>query len=168
MAAPIVNFTSEYSTTDSTKLILTDTSEYNDTVIVNRQWVITKSNGVVTKIDAPIIGSSAVVITLDKDYSIIVKLRLNYNPAVDDSGFTKSRNILAANILSSKIYDLRKNFVVAFHAKDRTDKELMDLLEDIELADSFYEAAVNLVSTDIIAAQDALDLGNNQATLCNC
>lgn len=168
MAAPTLIFTSEYSTTDNSKLILTDTTDYGLTPINNRRWVIQKADGVTAKIDAPVSIGNVITFTLDKDYALIIRLQVNYNPDIDESGLSKTKNVLAANNLSSAIYDIRKNFVNAYHEKKDNKLELEELLSNVELADSFYEAAINLVSTDIKGAQDALDLGNAQAILCNC
>jgi hypothetical protein len=168
MAAPTLTFTSEYSTTDKSKLILVDTTDYGLTPITNRQWVIQKADGTTSKIDASVLIGNTITFTLDKDYALIIRLQVNFNPAIEYSGLSKTKNILAANNLSSALYDIRKDFVNQYWVKKDNKLELEELLSNVELADSFYDSAVNLVSTDIKAAQDALDLGNAQAILCNC
>lgn len=161
----IVNFTTSMLGLD--KLILTDTTDYQGETVSNRYWIITKSNADIIEEAHPIIEGLTKEIEIDKDYAFVVKLALNYNTATGASSANKTKNVLVAPNLANDLYDLRKKFL---DENGDCDCGEMDekLLNDIELIDGFSEAAVNLISTDIVAAQKALDKANDLSNKYKC
>lgn len=165
MAEPIVNF--ESSINDDNDLVLKDTTDYGGTVVSNRYWVLTKSDGQITALSHPIIEGATLTIPIDKDYAYIIKLALNYNPTTNTEGYKKEKNVLVAPFLSGIIYDLRKKFQGLLLENEREEKA-RNLLEKLEFIDAYMEAAIRLLSTDVLASQQALDFGNDYGNEFKC
>lgn len=160
-----LDFTS--SITGEYNLMLTDRSDYTGVTVNNRYWVIIKSDGTEMEFNWPIANGVNMTIPIDKDYAFVVKLAINYDPPTNTQGLSKIKNLLVAPFISDIIYDLRKKQVDLLFEKN-TQEEAHKLLKRIELISSFYEAAVWLTSTDILASQQALDMGNDQANNLKC
>lgn len=165
MAVPIVNF--ESSLDESNNLVLEDTTDYNDNVISNRYWVLTDFEGTLITINHPLIEGNTKVVPLKRDQAYAIKLSLNYNPLTNTESYKKEKNVLVAPFLTEIIYDLRKSFIGLLLENQRSEKTL-NLLKEIELIDAFMEAAIRLLSTDLVASQQALDKGNDQANDIKC
>ncbi len=156
----IPNFTA--TVLDTNTLILTDTSDYEESTVTNRYWIITDVEGVVRLLPSPVINGLTIEVPMEKDSAVLVKLAFSYDPATDSSAYNKVKNVLFSPVIIDAIYDLRKKFVDLLLIDKPKDK-VISLLNKLELIDAFSEAAIRLISTDMLAAQQALNMGNEQA-----
>lgn len=165
MATPILNFTFTYDTDEPNKVVFTDITEYDEEVVVNaRSWTIEKSDGTIDEVFPLTLADKTATYILDKDYALRVTLHIN--KILVSPGLSKTINLLAANNLHGAIYDLEKHLIDK--TKDFNEKQLKDFIFELKLAGYFLKSATRLISTDIMAAQEALDFGNNQSIICNC
>jgi len=156
MAAPIINFTSSIDTSSNPyKLIITDESDYTDSEVVleSRVWIITKSDGKKETFEDAV-GELEYPIT--SDLALIVNLGINTGPNNQFVGYSKTKNILARPFLEEAIYDIRKVLVEQYDARCN-DPHFEYFLQGMTLITYFEEASRTLISTDLVAAQKALD-----------
>lgn len=165
MATPILTFTFEYDIEDSSKLNFTDTTEYDeDIVVTNRSWTIEKPDGTIDEVFPISINSRTATYTLDGDYAL--KVTMHINKVLNTLGISKTINLLAAKKLQGAIYDLEKNLID--NTADLNDKQMREFLFELKLAGYYLKSAIRLISTDVVGSQKALDYGNNQSVICNC
>lgn len=154
MAAPDLSFTSTLETVDNLHfMVLSDTTDYlaaNFTVLKKR-WLIVESNGsTTTKVDT----GGDIKIPLLKDLAAVVKLQVNYDTNIHE----KSAVVLSLPFLTAGLYDMRKNLMDLYMQKCKA-SVFDQKLKDLNRLSFFEMAAKNLVSTDLAAAQQALDSG---------
>lgn len=143
------------------KLVLKDVSDYQTSTPTNRYWIITKADGNIEEFltqGTPVTGQTFDY-PIDKDYALIVNLAFDYSPSSGLSLFNKQCNVLCSSDICELVYDLRKFFQDNFTKSDDFGDTQKDLLEQIELINSFKESAVRLLSTDIVGSQKSLDFG---------
>lgn len=160
MAEPVLNFTSVIDPVDPKKLILTDTSEYNDLVVVSRDWLIQNAEGLTTTINIPEGEENKVELLLDKDRTFVITLLINGNVAAPGSGVRHVVNVVAPGRLADTILDTRKRLLSIIEVQKCDPK---DLASDIKLLDVYLSSAEDLAYIDITASQQALDHGNRYA-----
>lgn len=165
MATPILNFTISYDTVDKSKIILTDTTEYDEEfVVTQRSWTISDTTGVLDEVFPVALTDKVATYTLDGDHALIIKM--NINKTLISPGISKSINVLAANTLFGALYDLEKRFLDI--RINMNEKQMKEFIHDLKVSEYFYKSARRLISTDITASQKALDAGNQQSIICNC
>jgi len=166
MAIPVVNFISSIDDSSTPyKLILTDTTVYDaqeGPVIHSKYWIITRADGSREVISSPL---GELSYEIKKDEAIIVQFALNYVPTTKAMDYFKQKSILVSPYLSMILYDMRKHLTDSYNGK-KSDKEFKSFLEELNLITAFEKASRSLISTDIVAAQKALDYGNDKACTC--
>lgn len=149
---------------DFTELSIQDTStaDYDNENINSRTIRVTDAFGDVETFPFPFVAGVGDIFSypLTKDLALNVEMTLEPNEEVEDSVYTKTKNLLIPNRLRECLTEKRKTFLHLTHRIC----EHKDKLEEIELIDSCYDAGTKLIGTDLVGAQEALDMGN---ALCN-
>lgn len=160
MATPIMSFKATINPLDKKKLVLTDTSDPQDTVVSTKDWYIQKSDGTIDHIPVVTFANPSVEYTLDKDRVVIAKLVYNGSSENPNSGYSLSVNVVAAPLLDDSVNDLRKVFLPRMETKSCDAEKLVN---SIRLVNTFMDSANDLASTDVVEAQKSLDFGNKYA-----
>lgn len=157
------NFTAVVNS-DFTELSIQDTStvDYDGENISSRSVRFTDADGGVEVFDFPLSAGvgDIYVYPLTKDIAITVEMELTPNVEAEGSSYEKVKALLIPNRLRDCLTNKRKELLHTSHKLS----SYREMLEDIEIVSSYYTAAKDLVGTDIIGAQEALDIGND---LCN-
>lgn len=151
------------ATIEEGNLVLTNTSDLEGAVLLSNFWSIEDVTG---EVDLIPITADPLVYELKKDSALLVKLLYGYDAITDNAIYSKVDHVLAAPVLSDIIYDLRKKHVDLLMDSEKREKakELLELINDVEC---YYDDAVVLVSSDRLASQMALDMGNDHANILN-
>lgn len=154
------NFTS-VSSYDFKTLHIVDTStpNYGSEIIERRTVIICDANGSCETFEFPIVDGVGDVFNhpMTKDQALVVELRVYPLQAIEESDYVRTKNLLIANRLLYSIAEEQKR---KLHLYD-TNCSYKNNLGFIERATSFVDAAKALISSDVLGAQEALDLGND-------
>lgn len=159
-----INFTVIIDNTlEGPRIKLTDTTVPEDNIIISKEFKIVDVYGEETKYT---LNANEFIAYHDYDKDSVYLITLSIEYSVDEDNYTdqKTKNVLIAIRLPKKIYDMRYSLI----KKDCSEAcKLSDFIKEIELIDSFYQAALNLTSTDVLRAQKNLDTGNSLINNCD-